>query len=266
MTACKEGGRQGGFMKWWKTRRLRFVSEKQMLDSELILQQIGTFLNICVLWLLVYGLAHIFVFTPNPFASNLLYILFGVLVLAGVNLFLLISMQKIGRKMETVEIDKLTQLFNRRAFENMMNKEIRRAGRYRYALTLCLLDIDNFRTLNENYGKSRGDEILKRISDLMHRSVRTTDYVGRYQSDEFCILLPHTDLTQGEKFLLRLMAQAEEQIDVSFSAGLTSYHAGENKAQFLIRAKSALEKAKTEGQKKIVGLSTQTQERNAMGL
>jgi diguanylate cyclase (GGDEF)-like protein len=245
-------------MKVLKPQPLTFVTEKQILDSESFLQKVGTFLNVCTLFVLLGLLSRIFSSYENPFSSDLFVVLLGLFVITLVNLILLAAMQRLGFKIETAEIDKLTKLFNRRAFENILTKELHRAGRYHYPLSLCMVDIDGFRALNEHYGKTRGDEILKAFSTLMHRTVRSTDYASRYHSDEFCVLLPHTDLMAAEKFLRRFMAQAEEQIDISFSAGATLYLAGENKTQFLIRVKSALDQAKQDGKKKIFGIVPQS--------
>lgn len=147
--------------------------------------------------------------------------------------------------------DGLTKIFNRTCFEEILQEEVRRAGRYHFPLSLCLVDLDNFKSVNDTYGHARGDEILKRFARVAMGTIRSTDCVARYGGDEFCILLPHTDLVRTEKFLSRLLFQIQEWADVSFSAGITSYRAGENKSEFLARADLALYQAKREGKNRI---------------
>ncbi|MFA6600626.1 MAG: GGDEF domain-containing protein [Candidatus Omnitrophota bacterium] len=231
------------------------MSSRQIVDTEILLRKASAFLTLCALLIVAYLLAYLMLTMPNPWTSDFFLVLGGLAVLLAANLVILIVMRGIEARIENADTDPLTQLFNRRAFENILAKELLRAGRYRYPLSLCLIDLDGFRAINEHSGKVRGDQILKSFSSLVTRTIRTTDYAGRYHFDEFCILLPHTDLVQAEKFLARFLAQTEEQIDISFSAGVTSHQAGENKAQFLIRAKSALDRAKQEGQRKIVGVA-----------
>lgn len=157
---------------------------------------------------------------------------------------------------QDVNNDMQTGLFNRYYFEKLLEMEIRRAGRYRYPLTLCVLDIDQFSSLNENYGKKRGDETLQGFAGFLRASVRLTDLLARHDKDEFCVLLPHTDLIRAEKFMQRVLAQSQERLDCSFSAGITTYHTGESRAQFVSRTLEALNQAKREGNGKLRCLVT----------
>lgn len=147
--------------------------------------------------------------------------------------------------------DMETGLFHRLHFEKLTGLEIRRAGRYRYPVTLCLLDLDHFSSLNESYGRRRGDETLERFAGFLRASVRITDMIARYGKDEFCVLLPHTDLVHAEKFMTRILALSQERLDCSFSAGLTSFQPGETPAHLWARVLAALEQAKREGTGKI---------------
>ncbi len=139
-----------------------------------------------------------------------------------------------------VNHDLQTGLFNRLHFEKLLETEMRRAGRYHYPATLCLLDL-----------KNRGPETLQRFAGFLRASVRITDLLARREGDEFYILLPHTDLVRSEKFIQRLLAQAQERLDCSFSAGLTAYHAGESREQLIERALAGLAEARRDGRGKI---------------
>ena len=157
--------------------------------------------------------------------------------------------------------DPQTGLFHRFHFEKLLDTEIRRAGRYHYPATLCMIDLDRFAALNESHGRSRGDETLQRFAGFLRASARITDLIARYEKDEFCILLPHTDLVRAEKFIARILAQSQERLDCSFSAGLTAFYAGEARSQFWGRAALALGQAKQEGTGKIRCLISGTDSR-----
>lgn len=147
--------------------------------------------------------------------------------------------------------DLQTGLYHRNYFERILEMEIRRSGRYRYPVTLCILDIDRFTSLNQSFGRKRGDEVLQKFAEFLRASVRITDLIARYERDEFLVLLPHTDLVKAEKFISRIVAQMQERLDYSFSAGLTNFHAGESRSQLLERVSLALGQAKREGTGKV---------------
>jgi diguanylate cyclase (GGDEF)-like protein len=90
-------------------------------------------------------------------------------------------------------IDPLTGLFNRRAFEKKMNEEFERAKRYHHPLSLLILDIDNFKVINDTYGHHGGDAVLIRISELLREKTRQSDFPSRYGGEEFVLVLPETD-------------------------------------------------------------------------
>lgn len=149
-----------------------------------------------------------------------------------------------------VAYDKLTAILDRGSFNEKLGVEIRRAARYHFPLTLCLLDVDDFEELNKKNGKYYGDEILQKFAQIALGHIRSSDLVGRAGRDEFLILLSHTDLNQAEKFLYRLYLQIQERLDHSFSAGITSYRPGESAQDMLKRSEQALERAQQEGQRK----------------
>lgn len=147
--------------------------------------------------------------------------------------------------------DGLTSAFNRETFDEILDEEMSRAKRYRVALSLCIIDLDNFKTINDTYGHPQGDRLLKDFAERVHNVIRTTDCFARYGGDEFCILLSHTDLIQAEKFLNRLLLETQEWLDTSFSAGVTTYRPAEDKISFVTRADLALYQAKREGKNRI---------------
>ncbi len=91
------------------------------------------------------------------------------------------------------QIDPLTGLFNRRAFERKIAEEFERARRYNHSLSVLLLDIDNFKTINDTYGHHGGDTALVKISEILRERTRRSDFPARYGGEEFVLILPETD-------------------------------------------------------------------------
>ena len=89
--------------------------------------------------------------------------------------------------------DSLTDLFNRRFFQDRLTEEIERAKRHNQSLSLIMLDIDNFKNYNDTYGHQAGDEALRMIAGIIRNSVRNIDMVARYGGEEFAVILPMTE-------------------------------------------------------------------------
>lgn len=94
---------------------------------------------------------------------------------------------------ELASLDGLTQLRNRRAFEERLADEERRWRRHGGELSLVLLDIDHFKSYNDTYGHPKGDEVLRHFGRLLKRSLRSADFAARYGGEEFAVILPNTD-------------------------------------------------------------------------
>ncbi len=104
----------------------------------------------------------------------------------------------IGFLQREVRTDPLTGLPNRRAFEEMLIHEVRRAQRYRHAFTLLVLDLDGFKAINDLYGHVKGDTVLRHTAQALRKSLRESDFLARYGGDEFIALLPETSLNQAQ--------------------------------------------------------------------
>ncbi|WP_300377967.1 GGDEF domain-containing protein [Henriciella sp.] len=100
---------------------------------------------------------------------------------------------------EMADRDALCPVFNRRAFERELNREMARAARHGVSLCLVYLDLDRFKAVNDGFGHAAGDAALKRVCDMVLSHVRQTDIVGRLGGDEFAILLVHANLDDARR-------------------------------------------------------------------
>lgn len=103
--------------------------------------------------------------------------------------------------------DALTQIYNRMAFNNILETELIRAKRYRTDLSLIMFDIDHFKNVNDTYGHMIGDEVLKTIVEIISGSIRTIDFFARWGGEEFMILLPETNSEAALELAERLRVE-----------------------------------------------------------
>ena len=159
------------------------------------------------------------------------------------------------RLSDEVSTDQLTQIANRRGLMQAFEVERARLERSGGELSIGLLDIDNFKKLNDELGHSAGDEALKSLAAIVSKTLRPTDRVARYGGEEFVVLLPETPAAEGEQVLTRLQRSLtgglfmhkDKQIFVTFSAGVTGYRMDERIEDSLERADQALYEAKRTG-------------------
>ena len=119
--------------------------------------------------------------------------------------------------------DGMTKLYNHAFFQKSLLKEIIRTKRYGLELSLIILDIDDFKIVNDKYGHQRGDEILKKVAKIAKDMVRENDMVARYGGEEFVIVLPHTNFENGYLFSERLKENIEKGTIVTVSIGVANY-------------------------------------------
>ena len=164
----------------------------------------------------------------------------------------------------TVDVmhDPLTQLFNRRYMDAMLPRLIANAARRGSPLTLAMIDLDNFKLVNDLYGHLAGDLVLKQIGRLFTTSLRLSDVVYRYGGDEFCVALADTDADGALKALAAVASRLcaltidwdGQRLDgFTFSAGVASYPAhGQTQADLVASADRALYEAKGGGRNRVV--------------
>jgi diguanylate cyclase (GGDEF)-like protein len=109
--------------------------------------------------------------------------------------------------------DPLTGLYNRRLFEEQIEKELNRAQRYSQNLALVILDLHQFKEVNDRYGHPRGDALLKTVASTLKQSLRTSDYAFRFGGDEFATLLVQSDMEQASTLARRIRANFAASIE-----------------------------------------------------
>ena len=131
------------------------------------------------------------------------------------------QMEELNERLETLSIlDPLTQLLNRRGLQRMLSREMEISDREGANLSVILLDLDNFKAINDTLGHAVGDIVLQEISKILTGAVRATDFVSRVGGDEFIILLPNTRLVEGVHFSERIRL-AISQTPVVVAGGQT---------------------------------------------
>ena len=155
--------------------------------------------------------------------------------------------------------DPLTKLLNRSSLEPSLQREIQLSKRHGSPLSLIMLDIDNFKKINDNYGHLAGDNILIKIAFIISNTIRETDYAFRIGGEEFLILLNDTSIKDAEKLAERIRTKVEQsyvtfenhKLSYTISLGI-SYLQPENDQQSLIKkADKAMYKAKTSGKNQV---------------
>ncbi len=162
---------------------------------------------------------------------------------------------EIRKLSDEVSTDPLTQVANRRGLMRIFDSERSRVDRQGQLLAIGLLDVDNFKKLNDTLGHHTGDEALKFLSRRVSESLRPSDALARYGGEEFVVLMPNTEVEEGQHVLTRLQRQLSAEfftqdthkVFITFSAGVTQYRDGEPIEQALDRADVALYEAKRTG-------------------
>ncbi len=156
--------------------------------------------------------------------------------------------------------DVLTQTRNRSAFNDTVRREIRLAHRNGNHLSVIFIDIDHFKTINDNYGHQCGDLALTSIAKWINESIRSSDIVFRYGGEEFVVLLSETDLEGAELLAERIRQNIEnhifayglETIRLTASLGASSLRGDDSLDAFITRADQAMYRAKQTGRNRVV--------------
>ncbi|MES9986721.1 MAG: sensor domain-containing diguanylate cyclase [Candidatus Thiodiazotropha endolucinida] len=157
--------------------------------------------------------------------------------------------------------DDLTGLANRRELDKVALREFKRATRFTRHLSVLMLDLDHFKSINDTYGHNIGDSVLRHVADICVGSIRGQDFMARYGGEEFTILLPETDIENGSKLAQRICDQiaampyqeGQQLISITVSVGASEIEDGDIDFNDLLnRADKALYEAKRRGRNQVV--------------
>ncbi len=154
--------------------------------------------------------------------------------------------------------DRLTRLYNRRFFDEELDREVERARRYRHPLSFLMLDLDHFKKVNDEYGHRKGDQVLAAVAAIILSNTRRNDMAVRYGGEEIAVVIPQLDsehaVTAAEKLraLIERDAPRRTGLPVTASIGVSLFHPSDTAADLVGRADEALYKAKKRGRNRVV--------------
>ena len=157
--------------------------------------------------------------------------------------------------------DPMTGCYNRRSFFENFDKTWSGSFRYDHPLSCVLVDVDHFKSINDNFGHAMGDEVLKEVAAALLATARDSDVVCRYGGEEFCVLLPHVDIDgakkAAERFRLAIADLEFKELTVTASIGCSDRMQGADSAEGMLeQADQALYKAKRGGRNQVVAFSS----------
>lgn len=152
------------------------------------------------------------------------------------------------------QFDPLTKLLNRRAFKPILVHELSRVNRQETKTCLVLIDLDNFKEVNDTFGHDTGDQILREFSDVLRASIRESDCASRHGGEEFLLCLPDTDIKKSQFIIERLRKiiasnEYSKKIKVTASFGIALLSV--NTKQSIINADKAMYKSKANGKNQV---------------
>ncbi len=152
--------------------------------------------------------------------------------------------------------DQLTQIYNRVKFHETLNEEIKRNRRYETDLSIIMLDIDHFKSINDTHGHDVGDKVLVALVTLIKKYIRDTDIFSRWGGEEFILLLPHTTLENAAKLAERIRQKImeyhfEQAGNVTCSFGVSQFKGEDTDETYTKRVDNALYESKRTGRNKV---------------
>ena len=170
------------------------------------------------------------------------------------------AMRHVDKLEELASVDSLTGLFNRRHFETLAEAEWERFQRYERPMSILMIDIDLFKTINDLYGHDIGDRVIRAVADIGNNTKRSADIIARIGGEEFVLLLPETDLTRAIALAERLreavagfrLSTEERDIAMTISIGVAEADPSiESLAELMRQADQALYRAKRSGRNRV---------------
>jgi diguanylate cyclase (GGDEF)-like protein len=156
-----------------------------------------------------------------------------------------------------INIDHLTKVSNRKAIETILKKEFNRAKRYAHPLSLIMIDIDDFKKINDTYGHNVGDKVLKEFAKVISSTIRESDYLGRWGGEEFILVTTETTLEDAVILAEKIRTKVSQfsfmrSQKVSCSIGVAQLEDQEKSDLFVNHADMAMYEAKKDGKDKVI--------------
>ncbi len=181
------------------------------------------------------------------------------LIIPAVSGFKLIQNdEKMQEKIKRLsEEDYLTRLYNRRKVHEIIETELVRSRRYDSAFAILLLDIDDFKKINDTFGHNAGDKVLVKFSSIIEQTVRESDIAGRWGGEEFLIICPETTIDGATSLAEKLRENIDNNKfkiagNITASIGVTGIQHGDNVKSLIQRADKALYSAKKAGKNRVI--------------
>jgi diguanylate cyclase (GGDEF)-like protein len=202
---------------------------------------------------------------PTAFQSAIFVVAAGAAIVSTFGFVMLHKERADGEALRMATMDPLTGAYNRRTFHEIAERELSRARRAGQPLSIIVLDIDNFRPVNESYGNRTGDEVLQKIADIVRLALRKEDMLVRYGGEEFLVMLPDVPGPGAVVVAGRIRKSVEAEplqvggrsVPVTVSVGVSARldEGPESMENLLARADAALALAKQRGRNRVVALS-----------
>jgi len=234
-------------------------------EQELIFKELdipGSILSIPILLRNeIFGVIILVSDKKNNFCENEIGMVFSFAGQAGIAIENARLFEEV-KKLAT--IDGLTKLYNRRYFYELAEREFEEAKKSEKPLSAIMVDIDNFKKINDNFGHNIGDDFIKFVAQKSSKAIRKTDIISRYGGEEFVILLPSTDINTAIIIAERIRKSIAEEslltrnygdlfVTASFGVSTNGFDVSDLE-QLLIRVDSALYKAKQDGRNRVVSI------------
>ncbi len=195
------------------------------------------------------------------FDSLMLNLLISLIVTVVVLALAWLTLSNYQSKLEEMATtDKLTGLNNRQMFDPILEQRFHSAARQGSSLSLAILDIDKFKSINDLYGHPFGDKVLQEAAQLLKGAIRKSDVLCRWGGEEFVILFPDTNADQALEIVLKIQqlfsehqfSHQQQHFNIQWSAGVANNTAKDQPADLILRADQALLKAKNNGRNQVI--------------
>jgi len=167
------------------------------------------------------------------------------------------DLQKVNMALSVLSVtDHLTGVYNRQFLDQRLEEEVARITRHPAPLSLVMMDLDHFKSVNDDYGHLVGDQVLTQVTQVVQNRVRKTDVFGRWGGEEFILICPDTDLSQAKLLAEKIRTAVEEetypeQIHQTISLGVTQFQRNEPMSQLVNRADEYMYHAKQQGRNQV---------------